>query len=137
LIEESMDRPPPRDPAQESRDVLVVGSGADLRHFLNATRAPASALRFERRLRQHVLDVARHRGGTQLVNGNAPVPRPLRALDGARRFNRVWRYPGLDDRAAIRAGTMSRAIRPPKGGAGWLAGMRNTIRLPTAVSPLR
>ena len=69
------------------REMSVFGmgitSGADLKHFLNATRAPASALHAARRLGRHVLDLLRHRRGMQLVNGNALVARLLRSAADA------------------------------------------------------
>lgn len=58
---------------------MAVASGADLRHFLNATRSPGSALHVARRLGRHLLDLARHRRGMQLVNGNALAARLLRS----------------------------------------------------------
>jgi succinate dehydrogenase/fumarate reductase flavoprotein subunit len=65
------------------REITVFGmgiaSGADLRHFLNATRALSSALHVARRLGRHFLDLARHRRGMQLVGGNALAARLLRS----------------------------------------------------------
>ncbi len=58
---------------------MAIASGADLRHFLNATRAPASALHVARRLARHGLDLLRHRRAMQLVNGNALAARLLRS----------------------------------------------------------
>jgi succinate dehydrogenase/fumarate reductase flavoprotein subunit len=69
------------------REVTVFGMGiasdADLKHFLNATRASASALHVARRLGRHALDLVRHRRGMQLVNGNALVARLLRSAADA------------------------------------------------------
>lgn len=68
-------------------DVLSLGGmgiagGAELRHFFNATRRPASALHVARRLARHGRDLVTHRRGLTLVNGNALVARLLRsALD--------------------------------------------------------
>jgi NIPSNAP protein len=67
----------------------------------------------------------------------SPLVVAMHALDGPPRFTHVWPYPSLNDRAAIRADAVNRGIWPPKGGAEWLAEMRNTICLPTAVSPLK
>ena len=62
---------------------MGIASGADLKHFLNAARVPASALHAARRLGRHALDLARHRRGMQLVNGNALVARLLRSAADA------------------------------------------------------
>lgn len=58
---------------------MAIASGADLGHFLKATRSPASFLHVGRRLGRHALDLARHRRSMQLVNGNALVARLLRS----------------------------------------------------------
>jgi succinate dehydrogenase/fumarate reductase flavoprotein subunit len=58
---------------------MAIASGADLRHFLDATRKPASALHAARRLGRHAWDMLRHRRGMQLVNGNALAARLLRS----------------------------------------------------------
>ena len=68
-------------------DIVSVGgmgiaSGADLNHFVNATRKVASARHAAGRFLRHGRDLALHRRGMQLVNGNALVARLLRsALD--------------------------------------------------------
>ncbi len=67
----------------------------------------------------------------------SPLVVVMHTLDGPPRFTHIWPYPSLNDRAAIRADCVARGIWPPKGGADWLAEMRSTICLPTAVSPLR
>lgn len=61
---------------------MGIGSGEDMAHLFNATRAPRSALYALRRIARHALDMARHGRGMQLFNGNALVARLLRsALD--------------------------------------------------------
>lgn len=61
---------------------LGIAAGAEMRHFLDATRAPASAALVARLLLRHLRDLALHRRGTRLVNGNALVAALLRsALD--------------------------------------------------------
>lgn len=61
---------------------LGIAGGADLNHFLNASRSPASAWYVGKRLARHALDWLHVRRGMQLVNGNALVARLLRsALD--------------------------------------------------------
>lgn len=61
---------------------MGIAGGADMAHFLNATRKPASALYAARRLARHGRDMARHGRGMHLVNGNALVARLMRsALD--------------------------------------------------------
>jgi succinate dehydrogenase/fumarate reductase flavoprotein subunit len=52
---------------------MGIASGAELRHFLNATRKPASFAYVTRRILRHVLDLMLHRRGMRLVNGNALV----------------------------------------------------------------
>lgn len=61
---------------------MGIASGADLNHFVNATRKPASAWYAAKRFLRHGRDLLRHRRSMQLVNGNALVARLLRsALD--------------------------------------------------------
>lgn len=61
---------------------MGIASGADMRHFFNATRSPRSALHVASRIARHLRDRALHGRGRQLVNGNALVARLLRsALD--------------------------------------------------------
>jgi succinate dehydrogenase/fumarate reductase flavoprotein subunit len=61
---------------------MGIASGADLSHFVNATRSPASAWHAAVRFLRHGRDLVLHRRGMQLVNGNALVARLLRsALD--------------------------------------------------------
>ena len=54
---------------------LGISSGADLYHFVNATRSLASARHVAGRFLRHGRDLARLRRSTQLVNGNALVAR--------------------------------------------------------------
>jgi len=58
---------------------MAIAAGADLRHFMNATRSTASAWYATRRLARHALDMLRYRRGMHLVNGNALVARLLKA----------------------------------------------------------
>lgn len=61
---------------------MGLASGADMRHFFQATRRPDSALYVAGRLVRHIRDLVFHRRGMHLVNGNALVARLLRsALD--------------------------------------------------------
>lgn len=61
---------------------LGIASGADLRHFFNATHNIRSGLHVLKRLGKHARDLAVHRRGMQLANGNALVARLMRtALD--------------------------------------------------------
>ncbi|WP_446731628.1 FAD-dependent oxidoreductase [Pseudomonas sp. OTU5201] len=61
---------------------MGIASGADLAHFLNASRSPRSAWYVARRLLRHWRDWLLHGRGLHLVNGNALVARLLRsALD--------------------------------------------------------
>ena len=56
---------------------MAIAAGADLRHMMNATRRPASTWHAAKRFGRHALDVARHRRGMHLANGNALVARLL------------------------------------------------------------
>jgi len=58
---------------------MAIASGADMAHFLNATRKPRSAIHAARRFLRHGLDMARHGRSMHLVNGNALVARLLLA----------------------------------------------------------
>ncbi len=60
---------------------MGIASGADLRHFIYATRNWRSSLHAARRLMRHFLDLARHRRGMHLVNGNALIARLLKSAD--------------------------------------------------------
>lgn len=61
---------------------MGIASGADMAHFFGALRRWPSFLHVARRVGRHMLDVALHGRGMQLVNGNALVARLLRsALD--------------------------------------------------------
>jgi len=50
---------------------MGIASGAELRHFLNASSKPASLGYVSQRLLRHFKDLLLHRRGTRLVNGNA------------------------------------------------------------------
>lgn len=52
---------------------MGIASGAELRHFFNALRQPASLWYVAQRVLAHGLDLALHRRGMRLVNGNALV----------------------------------------------------------------
>ena len=54
---------------------MGIASGAELRHFLNAARSLTSFGYVTRRVLKHWLDLAVHRRGMRLVNGNALVAR--------------------------------------------------------------
>lgn len=58
---------------------MGIAAGADLGHFLNVTRSLPSALHVARRFGKHLIDLALHRRGMQLVNGNALVARLLKS----------------------------------------------------------
>ncbi|MGR3739114.1 MAG: FAD-dependent oxidoreductase [Limimaricola soesokkakensis] len=62
---------------------MGLAAGADMRHFFNATRRPASLLHVARRLARHGRDLLRHRRAMQLVGGNALAARLLRAASEA------------------------------------------------------
>ena len=52
---------------------MGIASGAELRHFFNALRQPDSLWYVAKRVLAHGLDLALHRRGMRLVNGNALV----------------------------------------------------------------
>lgn len=52
---------------------MGIASGAELRHFMNATRKLSSFLHVTRRVLRHWCDLLLHRRGMRLVNGNALV----------------------------------------------------------------
>ncbi|MEY4752594.1 MAG: hypothetical protein RJA44_269, partial [Pseudomonadota bacterium] len=58
---------------------MGIASGADLRHFMNALRSPASLRHVLRRVTRHLWQRLRHGRGRQLVNGNALVARLARS----------------------------------------------------------
>lgn len=72
---------PPLD--QVSPFGMGIASGADMAHFLNATRKPNSFVHVARRILTHWRDVALHGRGMHLVNGNGLVAQLFKAaLDG-------------------------------------------------------
>jgi hypothetical protein len=52
---------------------MGIASGADIRHFFNALRSWGSFFHVAKRVTRHLLDLAMHGRGMQLVNGNALV----------------------------------------------------------------
>lgn len=52
---------------------MGIASGAELKHFLNATRSPASFWHVTKRVLAHWRDLLIYRRGMRLVNGNALV----------------------------------------------------------------
>lgn len=60
---------------------MGIASGVDLRHFLNATRKPASFVHVAKRMLRHAVQTAVHGRGLHLVNGNALVARLLKSAD--------------------------------------------------------
>lgn len=58
---------------------MGIAGGTDMAHFFHATRRPASAAHVLRRLMRHGRDLAVHRRGMHLVNGNALIARLMRS----------------------------------------------------------
>ena len=58
---------------------MTIQAGPDLAAFMNVTRSPRAFLHVARRLSRHLLDLAAHRRGMQLRNGQALVGRLLRS----------------------------------------------------------
>jgi succinate dehydrogenase/fumarate reductase flavoprotein subunit len=60
---------------------MGIMAGSDLRAFLNATRSPKAFVHAGRRVAIHVIDLAIHRQGMQLVNGPALIARLMKSAD--------------------------------------------------------
>src|SRR5690606_30595709 len=58
---------------------MMLGSGAEIKHFMRAFKSPASFAYVARRLARHFLDVLRHGRGMTLTNGNALAGRLAKA----------------------------------------------------------
>lgn len=58
---------------------MTIQAGADLRAFMTMTRSPKAFLHAPHRVLRHVRDLALHRRGMDLRNGNALVARLMRA----------------------------------------------------------
>ncbi len=54
---------------------MTIQAGADLRAFMTLTKSPAAFLYVAKRFGRHLLDLAIHRRGMQLRNGNALIAR--------------------------------------------------------------
>ena len=114
-------------------DIVSVGgmgiaSGADLNHFVNATRKVASARHAAGRFLRHGRDLALHRRGMQLVNGNALVARLLRsALDKGVAIRTRGAGGGAGGRGRARGGGAGRR-RGRAGAAGRGAGDGRAFR---------
>lgn len=62
--------------------MMFNSSSADLKHFFNATKSPASAWYVAKRLASHLKELARYRRGVQVTSGNALAARLAKsALD--------------------------------------------------------
>jgi succinate dehydrogenase/fumarate reductase flavoprotein subunit len=59
---------------------LRIGTGADLKHFVNATRSPISAAYVAGRLVLHLRDLLTHGKGLRLTNGSALAGRLFRSV---------------------------------------------------------
>lgn len=60
---------------------MGIASGADIRHFLNATRKMSSFVYVARRMLRHLFEKVIHGRGMHLVNGNALIARLLKSAD--------------------------------------------------------
>jgi len=58
---------------------MMLGSGAEIRHFMRAFKSPASFVYVAKRLTRYFLDVLRHGRGMTLTNGNALAGRLAKA----------------------------------------------------------
>jgi len=59
--------------------MMFNSSSADLKHFFNATKSPASAWYVAKRLASHLKELARYRRGVQVTSGNALAARSIAA----------------------------------------------------------
>jgi hypothetical protein len=75
------------------------------------------------------------------VPGRAKISPVLTAMVSSTgtvaRFIHIWPYKSLDERAKLRAKSVSEGVWPPPGGPDQLARMQNDIYLPAPFSPLR
>ncbi len=84
---------------------MIIGTGPDLRHFVNATRSPVSAAYVAYRLATHVRDLAFHGRGMRLTNGGALAGRLFRsALDAGVRIWTDAPVQGLLGEGGVRGG---------------------------------
>lgn len=60
---------------------MAIAAGADMRHFMNATRSPRSALYAAKRFASHFLHALRYGRNMHLVNGNALAARLGKSAD--------------------------------------------------------
>ncbi|HVY00625.1 MAG TPA: NIPSNAP family protein [Pseudorhodoplanes sp.] len=68
----------------------------------------------------------------------SPMLAAMHSLTGpVTRFMHIWPYPGLDERARIRAKAVAEGVWPPPGGPSHLLAMQNDIYLPAPFSPIR
>jgi FAD binding domain len=60
---------------------MAIAPGADMKHFMNATHSPRSALYAGKRFASHFIDMVWHRRNMHLVNGNALAGRLLKSAN--------------------------------------------------------
>jgi hypothetical protein len=53
------------------------------------------------------------------------------------RFMHIWPYPGLEERARLRAKAIADKVWPPPGGPDHFTAMQSDIYLPADFSPMR
>ncbi len=101
---------------------MGIASGAELGHFLNATRSARSFAYVGRRVARHLLDLARYQRGMQLVNGNALAARLGKSAVAlgveirlSTQATRLLREGGNVVGAAVLAGGREVAIRARRG----------------------
>ncbi len=101
---------------------MGIAAGADLRHFLNATRSWPSFLHVAGRLARHARDVALHGRGMHLVGGNALVARLLKSaadlgvhLRVGHRVKQLTRSDGRIDGAVIASANGEVILRARRG----------------------
>lgn len=103
---------------------MMLGSGAEIKHFMRAFKSPASFAYVAKRLLRHMADVLRHGRGMTLTNGNALAGRLAKAgmdldipvwlstpvtaltLDGGRVTGAKIRHEGRELRVRAEAGVV-------------------------------
>ena len=104
---------------------LMIGSGPELKHFFNVFRSPASFAYVTKRLGEHLLDLAVHRRGMLLTNGNALAGRLFRsALDAG---VKVWTKAPVESLLRREDGAVDGAVLGTEGGPTRLAIRRGVV----------
>ena len=123
---------------------MGIASGADLKHFLNVTRSTTSLFHVGCRLAKHLADLAVHRRGMHLVNGNALVARLAKSaadLGAEIRVSSPARHLVQENGAICGAVVQTRTVTPPSAhAAAWFSPAAASPGIPSGAgscSPIR